>query len=181
MPGLFPNQEDSDFNQVRPGADNDYWAFKLDWNHQLNLPKKFLISNTVSFQYSFDNLISNEQLSITGAAGVRGYESGVYSNADNGILIKTDFFFPPVKFFGFDQWRFLAFFDFASFGAKDNNLIVPNDLTIGSETVTSTGLGLRLNLGQWLNVTSDYGFQLNDVQNDGDRDERWHVAINAQW
>lgn len=168
IPGGNDGQQ-SDFDRARAGASSYYslvragvtfaHAFRNDWQSRIAL----------NGQYTRDLLVQGEQYGIGGMDSVRGYLPREVAS-DKGYAAQLEVYTP--NFAGnaglSDKWRsrVLGFYDF---GNVRNNNPLPGELI--SQSLASTGLGLRLSYGKSLILRFDvaqilraYGTRETDEQ-----------------
>lgn len=123
------------YNVLRGGA-NFAHAFRNDWQSRIGL----------TGQYADDLLIPGEQFGIGGMDTVRGYLPREVA-ADKGYAAQLELYTP--NFAGSaglsDKWRsrVVGFYDY---GSVRNNDPLPGELS--SQSLASTGLGLRMSYGK---------------------------------
>jgi hemolysin activation/secretion protein len=177
--GLFDEHNDEAFQEARQGSEASYSIGRLAWEHSMNLPYQLAMVNSLTLQGASTNLVSNEQFYPTGANAVRGYDPGLFSNVDRGLLVRNDFYSPPFSLAQVDNWRLLVFLDHAKFSAHSGSVSTPTGAADEAE-VSSAGFGFRMKIKKNLTVNADYGFQLKDV-GAPDKNERAHVKVSLQY
>ena len=156
---MMKGNTDSRFDQERAGADSTYFYLLFNLDRLTRLPKNFSWSITSLFQVATAKLMPSEQFSIGGFLTVRGYQENEIIG-DQGILIKNELRFPPIKFLlnakkFKNQLQPLAFVDFGWADDIDKNIMSKN-----AAILASIGLGFRYNLNNIIDVRYDYGWQL---------------------
>jgi len=180
LPGIFRHQNDRDYEAVRAGADADYTILRAGYQHQAELPWKMNLVNNLQVQLSDNNLVSNEQLTVTGQGAVRGFEQGTFNNVDSGLVLRNDLYFPAFNIGDKDRWQPYVFFDYANFRSRDRNLIMPNGSVSTSESISSVGVGLQLKIKKLLTLSTVWGEQLNNI--DGIRkSEDFYIQATIQF
>ncbi len=162
---LNSRNTDSVYGNVRIGANPAYVYGNLSLQRVLALGKGWELNARGVLQKSSTNLLSNEQLSIGGAATVRGFTENTYIG-DEGFVASTEVATPYFKrklpFVSAARppidYRWLAFFDTAHVKRKH---VLPIDRTF--DPLASVGFGLRASLPPHLQLTADYGYQLARV------------------
>ena len=180
LPGAFNYQSESDYQAVRAGADPDFTIVRLGYQRQTPLPMDMILVNNLKLQLADRNLISNEQLSVTGKSAVRGYASGQFNNIDNGLVLRNDLYLPAFSFWERDQWRPYLFLDYAYFNSKDSNLALPDGSVKSSESVSSLGLGMKVQVRDYLNLSAEWGHQLRNFKGMEDSYD-FHVQATFQF
>ena len=163
LPGTFSHQNDRDYEAVRAGADADYSILRANYQHQTELPWKMNLVNNLQLQFTDSNLVSNEQLTVTGHGAVRGFEQGTFNNVDSGLVLRTDLYFPTFNIGDRDRWQPYLFFDYANFRSRDRNLIMPDGTVRSSESISSIGVGLQVQVKKLLTLSTEWGEQLNNI------------------
>jgi hemolysin activation/secretion protein len=139
-----PNDTNSFANKRFKGHPN-YFYVKLDGSLNFHLPKAFLFSVRADGQFAVEPLITNENYSIAGADGVRGYLEAE-SLSDSGLKGSVQLQSPPFT------WQKLTFGDaFLFYDAGHARVIDPLQGEPGSTTLRSWGAGLHLLPGSWIN------------------------------
>ena len=139
-----PNDTSSFANKRFKGSPN-YFYVKLAGSLSLRLPRAFLFSVRADGQFAVEPLITNENYSIAGADGVRGYLEAE-SLSDSGIKGSLQLQSPPLV------WQKVVFGDvFLFYDAGHSMVIDPLPGELGSATLRSWGAGLHLLPGRWLN------------------------------
>ena len=153
------------YGNVRIGANPAYVYGNLTVQRVLALGKGWEFNTRGVLQKSSTNLLSNEQLSIGGAATVRGFTENSFIG-DEGFVssteVATPYFKRKLPFVSAARppldYRWLAFFDLAHVKRKH---VLPIDRSF--DPLSSVGVGLRASLPPHLQLTADYGYQLARV------------------
>lgn len=160
--GISAYDNDTDYQQQRGGARDNYVYGQLTLDRVTLLPKNFTWTVRGELQESDANLLPSEQLGLGGYDTVRGYQEREV-NGDNGFLISTEVATPPVsigEFFGCsaikDQLQFLGFVDY---GGTSLHQVTPAD-TNPNTNLLGVGPGVRYVINPYLTLRFDYGFQL---------------------
>lgn len=180
IPGMWSNQDNQSYQAVRAGADADYTVSKFGYQRQTPLPYDYKLTNALNAQFSNSNLVSNEQLSVTGSGAIRGYDSGEFNNIDNGYVLRNDLISPAFSFWQRDQWRANFFIDYASFSSLDDNLIRPDGTVASSDSIWSAGLGVQMQVKDLLSIKAEYGRQLTDT-NTSKSTGNFHIQAMLQF
>ena len=106
-------------------------------------------------------LLGLEQFGLGGQETVRGYRQDAVL-ADSGILLSVEGRIPLLKF-GLQKKNILHLTPFFEMGRAWNIGARP-DLT--TQTLVSTGLGLRLQISDKLTARLDWGIPLNRIEGD---------------
>jgi len=161
-----------DFNQVRANAPAGYTVFRYGGNLGYALPEDWQLRFVFNGQYTDSALIPGEQFGLGGAISVRGFQEREISN-DRGIFGSGEIYTPNLS-----QWitlknslcRLLAFYDIGQVSGVNPQ---PGDQ--GRMTLTSTGIGIRMDIVKIFTLALDYGYVLNPGLT-GDRgNSRFHI------
>ena len=112
-------------------------------------------------QFANKALVPTEQFSLGGALSVRGYRQDVLLG-DNGLFNSAELRFTILRI---PRWKanlqLTPFFDFGKVWNSD-------DITLKTNTLVSTGIGLRLQINDYFAARLDYGIPLVDLETNGD-------------
>jgi hemolysin activation/secretion protein len=126
-------------------------AFKivrLGGNYTSSLGKDWLWSVRSQLQLSPQALISGEQLGIGGSGSIRGTSERALSG-DSGLSTSVEFTSPELS----KGLRFVSFIDLGWLSNRDAD----NLRRIGSDRLSSAGLGLRFGSDAGWSINADYG------------------------
>ena len=113
-----------------------------------------------SFQLANDGLVATEQFSLGGGLSVRGYRQDILLG-DNGWFNSAEIRATILKI---PQWNAnLQLTPFLDFGKVWNS----DDVTLATNTLLSTGVGLRLQVSDYLSTRLDYGIPLVELESQG--------------
>ncbi len=133
------NEPDA-FENKRYLARPNYFYLRADASWTLSLPAKFSLLLRAAGQAAFEPIIGNEQYSIAGADGARGYLEAE-TLGDQAIKGTVQLGLPPLKFLQSGELDGFAFYDAGRTGSLD---------TLPNETPTlmlrSWGAGLNFHL-----------------------------------
>ena len=172
------NNNDAAFAAAHGMATSDYIYDTLTLGRLTRLPGDWTLNLRATLQFSDANLAPSEQLGFGGYDTVRGYDEREV-NSDEGFIFSTEVRTPPVsigKLFGHpevrDQLQFLGFWDY---GAGYNHELLAGE---ADETpLSSVGGGVRYNIGTYVSVRFDYGYQLLRTGLDNDSGSRSDLGI----
>ncbi len=169
-----PN-EPSEFANKRFEGQPNYFYLKLDGSLIVHLPKGFQLTLRADGQFAVEPLITNEDFSITGADGVRGYlEAEVL--ADKGLKGSIQLQSPVA------QWRTLSLGDiFVFYDAGRANAIDPLPSEPASTVLQSWGAGLNLLPGKWLSGSLTWADPLEDGPNTHRGDSRILFVVRGSF
>lgn len=166
--------KDQDLIAARPNADADYTILRYGINYGAGLKSDWQVRLRMDTQYSEDALVQGEQFGVGGWNSVRGFLEREIAN-DRGYSGALELYTPnlgPRIGLGIDNLRLLAFIDA---GVAVRNDPVAGDIV--RQTVSSAGLGLRMNAGKNFTVRAD-GATVIDEGGAQQRDEiRVHFGI----
>jgi hemolysin activation/secretion protein len=158
---LSPNNNDSDFNQLRVNASADYFYGRLNIERITRLPYDFSYVLRGWGQLSSDRLLPSEEIALGGYSTVRGYDERVVIG-DNGIIINNELRTPPIPL-GLltldDQLQILGFFDFGAERVIDPT---PADGQDPDKIFYSAGVGFRYTVARNFSLRFDYGVPLTE-------------------
>lgn len=113
------------------------------------------------FQVANQGLVPTEQFSLGGGLSVRGYRQDALLG-DNGWFNSAEIRATVLRM---PQWQSsLQLTPFIDFGKVWNS----DDLTFDTNTLVSTGIGLRLQIGDYFASRLDWGIPLVDLETEGD-------------
>lgn len=139
---------------ARSNADRHWTAYKANLSFLKQLPEDWQLKVNVSGQYSPDRLVSAEQFGVGGMNTVRGYSERALLG-DSGHAASLEVYTPELSralaLSGMNL-RLLAFVDTGRI-----EYTRPNSLEHG-QTLSSVGLGARLNWMKDLNLRFDLGW-----------------------
>ncbi len=173
-PGRWlPNQENSHFSALHPGAVNHYIYAKAAFSERYILPYKFIFFSTVRGQISNENLVPSEQFGLGGYDTVRGYSERLV-NYDDAICVNLEFYLPSFKLVPKcdNELSFLGFFDYGTgrnvhaSGGQEN-----------WQQLIGAGPGLRYKMGNYLSARVDLGWKLHRTQYDSTLNAKFHVGV----
>lgn len=173
---FLPDQSDSDYNRLRPEAENKWIYGKVYLSYLQVLPLDFVIYAAAQGQVTPSTLLPSEQLGIGGYDTVRGYEQRAF-NADNGMIFNLEFRTPYIQVLGRtkrkieDKLQFLAFFDYG-WGSQ----VTPIVHFPSNQDLMGVGPGLRYTLGTNISVRLDWGFRLITSRFIGEEGSRLHFS-----
>ena len=162
----------------RFGADTDWRRWNLSGHVNYFLPRKWLLRGVFEGQYADEPLIPGEQFGLGGMNSVRGFnERSVLG--DSGARLSGEIWLPPIEVLG--SLRVLGFMDY---GYMNRENALPGETD--SESIVSSGLGIRWNWRNNVNLAVDYGYVINDATHlrgtTADAgDSRWHVNLFVRY
>ena len=185
-PGAWlPDQENSHFETLRPGAKNVYIYGRASLAATIRLPYAFSFDPTVRCQLSNANLLASEQMGVGGYNSVRGYEEREV-NGDNALILNGEIRTPPLSIFKwFDATRKhlkddLRFLIFADYGYARNHLRIGDEPL--SYSLIGIGPGVRYVIHRYFTARCDYGWRLHNLNLLTQRsDHKVHFGLILSW
>ncbi len=177
------NNTEQQFNQVRDKAGPDYLYWKgLYESRYTEDDTGISLGGIFRAQYSFNKLLSSEQMAISGPGSVRGFSNNSLRR-DKGFIASAELSSPYVSVFDDyigtnirDRLQGFLFID-QGYG-KD-----VDDTTTGLKSnidLTSYGAGVRFGIGRHLSGVLEYGREYDDELGDG-IDDKLHLRLNAAY
>ena len=134
------------------------WRTQAQYLKLLNSSFSLLLRS--SFQLANDGLVATEQFSLGGGLSVRGYRQDILLG-DNGWFNSAEIRATILKI---PHWNAnLQLTPFLDFGKVWNS----DDVTLATNTLLSTGVGLRLQVSDYLSTRLDYGIPLVELESQG--------------
>jgi hemolysin activation/secretion protein len=160
-----PN-DSTEFANKRFKGEPNYFYVKIDGSLIATLPEGFQLILRADGQFAIEPLITNEDFSISGADGVRGYlEAEVL--ADNGVKSSIQVQSPKA------QWRKVSWGDvFVFYDVGHADIIDPLPGEPAVTTLRSWGAGLNLLPGRWITGSLTWADPLVDGPNTHRGDSR---------
>ena len=141
----------------------------LSWRGQAQylqlLGSNFTLLLRSDFQVSDRSLVPTEQFSVGGGLNVRGYRQDALLG-DNGWFNSAEVRATVLRISKWDTS--LQFTPFVDFGTVWNSNDFEDDLDLGTNTLVSTGIGLRLQVSDRFTSRLDWGIPLVDLDTSGD-------------
>ncbi len=150
--GSGANNNDRVYALSRAGASASWDAFRFNGFFDHYFPKGWIARVAMNAQLTDDPLISGEQFGVGGANSVRGFDERAVAG-DSGVRISVEMWTPEAPFL--PNLRGLVFFDV---GHRD--IQEPQLGEIDSDTISSTGVGVRYQFSDKISATLDYGHSL---------------------
>ena len=164
-------------NLSRADGRSDFTKFSGDLLRlqQLGLGWSFLAG--LSWQYAFDPLLSSEEFGLGGSQFSRAYDPSEVTG-DHGIAVKFELQ-KGIK----TDWSILK--SYQAYLYIDQGTVLVRNPSAGEEdqnSLTSSGLGLRANINEWLSGYFEIGLPLSrNVGSEGNKDPRFFFSINARY
>lgn len=151
------------------------WRFNAT---QLNvLPAGLQSRLNLSAQYTTDSLIPGEQMGLTGASTVRGFDERFVAR-DRGFVLNVELYSPDWSKhlpFAAQQARALVFIDHAQ-GKYVRNASETDNL---DQRVTSIGMGLRVTASKHTNMKLDVAKPVSKLAPDVAKDWKAHLLVST--
>ena len=130
-----------------------------------------------SWQYAFDPLLSSEEFGLGGSQFVRAYDPSEVTG-DQGVALKLELQ-KGIK----TDWSYLK--SFQAYLYFDHGTVLlrnPTAVEEDSTSLTSSGLGVRTNINEWLSGYFEAGLPMSrNVGTEGNKDPRFFFSINARY
>lgn len=170
-------------DSVRFGARARYAYATISVQRLLNLGHGWDLMSRAVLQGSQSNLLPSEQLTIGGAASVRGFNESIFAG-DQGFVFVNELMAPMWKKAlpyiskrrGPLEGRFLAFLDMADVGVRE-----PYTTDQPSYALVGAGVGVRMNLATNFALTADYGWQVSSLPYPQDDKSRAHIKASLSF
>lgn len=177
-----------EFRDKRARGRPNYWHLRADSSYSLQLPWKTSLRLRGSGQYAIEPVISNEQFSIAGADGVRGYREAEQLG-DIGFKTSAELAYAPIDLFA--QRAQAGVFVFYDFG-RMSRLEPLRDRQTGElietvdQTFRSVGAGFEFSAFGFLSGSLTWAYPLvntPDWDSGGTQegDSRIHFSIRSAW
>ena len=178
-PGNINSRNNPDvYKDGRASTRTRYLTGNVSVQRLLNLSHNWSIFFRAVGQVTSGNIPGSEQISIGGSATVRGYNERVFTG-DEGFVFSADLQAPAIKYaIPFLkkspplETRLVGFFDTAQ---VYYHTVQPGDIIL--PPLTSTGVGVRVNLPANFVMTADYGWQVKHPAFIGTGHSRGHVKV----
>jgi hemolysin activation/secretion protein len=161
------DNSDAAYAAARFGAEQDWHAVRLAIFGSHLFSNNWSVHAAMIGQYAGDPLINGEQLGLGGANSIRGFEERAVSG-DRGYRLSLEAWTPPLKY----DVRLLGFIE----GGQVESIDAPPG-EIDSETLVSLGLGLRWRWADKLNLSFDFGQEINDARISGAGGTKAHFSL----
>lgn len=160
---LFGGNEDADFQAYDRRADSCYQFARLAGEGWWSPGGDWRVAWRTAAQWTADALLPSEQFSAGGAESVRGVDEREYLG-DKGWNASLELLTPLWQPFEGCRLRGLAFLDHAGLSQRS-----------GSESLSGTGVGLRMQLAGHLDLRLDQGWRLDGGGS------RTHLGVNLRY
>ena len=141
--------------------DSNFLAWRGQAQYLRSLNPNFTLLLRSDFQTATRPLVPVEQFSLGGALSVRGYRQDALLG-DNGLFSSAEIRATVARI---PKWNTsIQLTPFVDFGAVWNS----DDLSFDTNTLVSTGIGLRVQTSDRFAARLDYGIPLVDLDSEGD-------------
>jgi hemolysin activation/secretion protein len=176
-----------EFRDKRARGRPNFWLARVDSAYSWQMTGQLSLRLRGSGQYAIEPIISNEQFSIGGADGVRGYREAEQLG-DIGFKTSAEVAFAPIDLLAQRaQIGVFAFYDFGRSSRleplrnRDNVLIEGVD-----QTLRSAGVGIEFNAFGFLSGALTWAYPLMstpvaDIDGTKEGDSRIHFSIRSSW
>lgn len=165
----------ADFARARSGAEAHYTILRFAGAYARSLGGDWQARLLLNGQVSGDALVPGEQFGAGGGASVRGLDERTLSS-DSGASLNAELYTPSLCASSRWQCRVVGFVD-AAHGRRHHALAGE----LARASIAGTGLGLRVSLGQSLNLQADYGHVLDDGGIPGAGKNKLHVRATLAY
>lgn len=174
---IFNATDGNDADVSRPGAESDFNKFNITAQRLQRLTGSFNLLLGVNGQLSDGPLFSSEEYGLGGANFGRGYDSSEVIG-DSGYAGTIEL-----------QWNNPVYVDenvdYQLYGFFDAGRVFDRDTAIQSletETLTSTGVGVRSDFASGMSAGAMVAFPLNQVpQTQNDKDPRFYFNFSQSF
>ncbi len=163
-----------DFTASRAGASASYSVWRYGANWLRLLPGSYQLRLSASGQWTNDLLVSGEQWGIGGIDSVRGFLEREVAN-DRGYRVSAEAYTPDLSTRLKLPMRTQALV-FLDYGYASR--IRPQPREIASETISSTGFGVRMYYGNTASLRLDYSVVLQPGGTQGRGDQRLQGVLS---
>lgn len=175
---LYARNSNAAFNAASSGrsVSSSYMYLYGSLKHDMPLPSRMFLSNSLSFQIADRALPSLEQFSLGGENTVRGYFSNEVSG-DHGIALQNTFYLPS--------------FDLGGSAGKSDGQLQPflfadigwaKDIAAGtSNTLASVGAGVNVSFARNLSASLSFSHILMDGTKSMQNDHRLFARVTAKY
>ncbi|NEP45425.1 MAG: ShlB/FhaC/HecB family hemolysin secretion/activation protein, partial [Okeania sp. SIO2H7] len=153
------NAFDATVNSNAPDGRYFSWRGQAQYLRLFAPDTVFLVRSDI--QLAPRSLFPQEQFSLGGGLSVRGYRQDALLG-DNGLFISSEFRFPILRVRDLDATLQLT--PFIDFGTVWNS----NEVELVEETLSSVGVGLRIQVGTRFSAQLDWGIPFVDIETNGD-------------
>lgn len=141
--------------------DSNFLAWRGQAQYLRLLSRDLTLLLRSDFQASNRPLVPVEQFSLGGALSVRGYRQDILLG-DNGLFSSAELRATVARI---PNWNTsIQLTPFLDFGKVWNS----DDLAFDTNTLVATGIGLRIQTGDYFTARIDYGIPLVDLDSEGD-------------
>jgi hemolysin activation/secretion protein len=148
--GWGSENADNFYDKSRKGADSSWQIFRYGSNFATAF-ENWLLTTSLTGQYSEKPLIAGEQLGIGGTYDVRGYEQRE-TGADNGQIVKVELTTPA--------WKKMNAFVFYDYGHGTKEKTLPGE--VKDWNLSGTGIGAKWQWQEYVNTSLTFATALND-------------------
>jgi hemolysin activation/secretion protein len=164
-------------NLSRADGRSDFTKFSGDMLRLQQLGMGWSFLTGFSWQYAFDPLLSSEEFGLGGSQIVRAYDPSEVTG-DQGAALKLELQ-KGIK----TDWSYLK--SFQAYLYFDHGVVLlrnPTAVEEDSTSLTSSGLGVRTNINEWLSGYFEAGLPMSrNVGTEGNKDPRFFFSINARY
>ncbi|HWK52179.1 MAG TPA: ShlB/FhaC/HecB family hemolysin secretion/activation protein, partial [Steroidobacter sp.] len=181
------SNDSEEFRRKRWHGRPNYWMLRTDTSYSRQLPWRLNLRLRGAGQYAIEPVISNEQFSIGGADGVRGYREAEQLG-DVGFKTSAELGYAPIDLFAQRaQVGVFLFYDFGRMSRVDP-LRNRDEVLIESpdQTFRSAGIGFDFSAFGFLSGGLTWAYPLmstpdSNVGGTKEGDSRIHFSIRGSW
>ena len=147
------------------------WLGQFQWVQALNSKRDAVLVSNVAAQLTPDSLLPLEQFAIGGSDSVRGYRTN-QAVASNGVFGSVEVRLPIIREeSGFGLIQLTPFVEAGTVWGNE----------LSTDTLLSTGLGLRYQLGNSLSAQIHWGIPLISIDRQGDSLQDNGISFSLQF
>jgi hemolysin activation/secretion protein len=177
-----------EFRDKRARGRPNYWMLRADTSYGVQLPLNLNLRLRGAGQYAVEPVISNEQFSIGGADGVRGYREAEQLG-DIGFKTSAELASAPIDLFAQQvQVGVFAFYDIGRMSRLEplHDRLTGELLETVDQTLRSAGVGIEFGAFGFLSGSLTWAYALAntpdwDSGGTADGDSRIHFSIRSSW
>jgi hemolysin activation/secretion protein len=164
-------------NLSRADGRSDFTKLSGDILRLQQLGEGWSFLTGITWQYAFDPLLSSEEFGLGGSQFVRAYDPSEVTG-DQGVALKLEIQ-KGIK----TDWNYLK--SFQAYLYFDHGTVLLRNPTVvekDSTSLTSSGLGVRTNINEWLSGYLEAGLPISQkVGTEGNKNPRFFFSINARY
>jgi len=167
--GLWTDNTDDFYSKSRAGATSSWHIFRYGTN-LMSSYEQWMLTASLSGQYTESPLIAGEQIGIGGSFDVRGYEQRE-TGADNGQIVKVELTSPA-----FYNANAFVFYDYGH-GSREK----PQAGELKEWNLSGTGIGAKWAWREYLSTNVTFATALNDGATTKAFNNRIHMNVTLRY